>query len=205
MIAYISEEEVLEVPVPEEIQAAPISWEEFEREYLSREDLFKYEWVRGSVIKTGRTMYQHQYFILKNIEKLFLRLQLEGKVSGELMVEIDSFFFEGAHRRPDLAWFSDEQAARMAYKENQIPKFVIEIVSDNDNADKLLDKLSDYEDAKVEVVWLISPKLEQVTVFRGNKKTTCKGDSICSAAPVLPEFKISANDIFKKPALPEKK
>jgi len=179
-----------------------ISWEEFEKEYLVREDEFKYEWVRGQVVKTSRTINQHQYFILKNIERLFLQLRQMGKVSGELMTEIDTFFFENAHRRPDLAWFSEEQAASMAHRQNQVPNFIIEIVSDNDNADNLLDKLSDYADAHVEVVWLISPKLEQVHIYSGKSQGVYKGDMICSASPVLPEFQISVNDIFKKPPLP---
>jgi Uma2 family endonuclease len=181
-----------------------LSWEEFEKEYLSREDEFKYEWVNGKVVKTKNVMYQHQYFILDNLLELFFKLRFEKKVSGKLWTEIDSFFTNKAHRRPDMAWFSDEQAARMAHRQNQVPKFIIEIVSDNDNADNLLDKLSDYADAHVEVVWLISPKLEQVHIYAGTNRGVFKGDMVCSAEPVLPEFQISANEIFKKPALPAK-
>ena len=179
-----------------------ITWEEFEQEYLPREDGFKYEWVRGEVVKTTRDMNQYQYFMLLNIQKQFLRLQAAGKVSGEILTEIDTFFLKKSHRRPDMAWFSDEQVARMAHRQNQVPRFVIEIISDNDIADNLLDKLYDYEAAQVEVVWLISPKLEQVHIYTNDRKTICKGDMICSAAPVLPEFQISANDIFRKPPLP---
>ncbi|MFN4256605.1 MAG: Uma2 family endonuclease [Saprospiraceae bacterium] len=187
-----------EHPLPEK----NITWEEFEQEYLPREDGFKYEWVRGKVVKTTRDMNQYQYFMLLNIQKQFIKLQLAGKVSGEILTEIDTFFLKKSHRRPDMAWFSDEQVARMAHRQNQVPRFVIEIISDNDIADNLLDKLDDYEAAQVEVVWLISPKLEQVHIYTSDKKSICKGDMLCSAAPVLPEFQISANDIFRKPPLP---
>lgn len=33
-----------------------ISWEDFKRKYLSREDGYKYEWVNGAVEKTKRSM-----------------------------------------------------------------------------------------------------------------------------------------------------
>lgn len=190
---------VQEIP---EVQPS-VSWQEFEQQYLGREDAFKYEWVRGAVVKTPRAMNQYQYFILDNLTDFFNRLRLEKKVSGKFYVEIDTFFQKNVHRRPDLAWFSDEQVARMARRENQVPKFVIEIISENDVVDKLLDKLKDYHDAQVEVVWLISPNLEQVHIFAGGDSTICTGEMMCSAAPVLPGFEMSANAIFEKPALPE--
>ncbi len=186
--------------------AAPlekISWKNFEKEYLTREDGFRYEWSDGKVIKTPRAMNQYQYFILDNLTELFTRLRFAGKVSGKMYAEIDTFFLKKHHRRPDMAWFSDEQAARMAYRENQIPKFVIEIVSDHDKVDDLLDKLKDYKNANVEVVWVISPARNQVWVHSENSSWHCSGDQICSAAPVLPEFQITAEELFRKPAKPE--
>lgn len=177
----------------------PVSWQEFEQQYLGREDAFKYEWVRGAVVKTPRVMNQYQYFILDNLTEFFNRLRMENKASGKLYAEIDTFFQKNVHRRPDLAWFSDEQVARMARRENQVPKFVIEIISEND----VVDKLKDYHDAQVGVVWLISPNLEQVHIFAGGDSTICTGEMMCSAAPVLPGFEMSANAIFEKPALPE--
>lgn len=190
---------VQEIP---EVQHS-VSWQEFEQQYLGREDAFRYEWVRGAVVKTPRAMNQYQYFILDNLTEFFNRLRMENKASGKLYAEIDTFFQKNVHRRPDLAWFSDEQVARMARRENQVPKFVIEIISENDVVDKLLDKLKDYHDAQVGVVWLISPSLEQVHIFAAGVSMICTGDMLCSAAPVLPGFEISANAIFEKPTLPE--
>ncbi len=176
-----------------------VSWEDFEKNYLTREDEFKYEWVRGRVVKTFRPMNQYQDHIVENLQELFFKMLFDGKVTGRLSVEVDSKFLPNAHRRPDLAWFSVEQKAKMSRRENQVPNFVIEIISDHDNADDLLDKLKDYEDAKVEVVWLISPKLKQVRIFSTAGNQTCTGEMVCSAAPVLPQFQISVNQIFELP------
>lgn len=190
---------VQEIDLPQQ----PVSWEEFEAQYLCREDAFRYEWVRGQVVKTPRDMNQYQYYILDNLMEVFNQLRLDRKVSGRLFAEIDTFFQKDVHRRPDMAWFNDEQLARMANRENQVPKFVVEIISDNDVVDNLLDKLKDYRDAQVAVIWLISPKLGQVHIYTGKNMAICTGEQLCSAAPALPEFQITATAIFAKPELPQ--
>lgn len=190
--------------MPEGRVAPPefVPWEVFEKEYLHREDNYKYEWVRGHVVQTPYDINQYQYYILINLQKCFQQLLAAAQVSGHLLAEIDTFFLKNVHRRPDLAWFTEEQAARMAHRENQVPNFVIEIVSDHDIVDNLLDKLGDYRTAEVAVVWLISPKLEQVHIFSGDKSAICRGGDVCSAEPALPGFEIRAEEIFKKPELP---
>jgi Uma2 family endonuclease len=179
-----------------------ISWEEFKRRYLSREDSYKYEWVKGMVEKTKRTMYQDQFTIVFNLRNLFNELLQNGKISGVLELEIDTFFLKDVHRRPDVSYFSLKQSLLMANDQQQVPKFVIEIISRSDQMNQVEDKMENYEAAGVEVVWQIFPKQELVKVYRGKKSIKCKGGDICSAAPILPEFYIAAKDIFKKPELP---
>ena len=177
----------------------PISWETFERKYLSREDSWKYEWVNGIVEKTKRSMYQEQYFILRNLRNLFMKLHFDEKISGALEPEIDTFLLKNVHRRPDLAWFSEEQSTAMAKGEHQIPNFVIEIISKNDKAREVQGKLKNYRDAGVQVIWQIYPHLEQVNVCLKETITICSGDMICSAVPVLPPFQLAAKEIFSRP------
>jgi Uma2 family endonuclease len=174
-----------------------ISWEEFEKKFLSREDNFKYEWVEGIVEKTPRPINQYQYAILDNIEAFFYQLVLEQKASGKFYAEIDTFFLDKVHRRPDSAYFDNTQRALMQQKINQIPRFVLEIISDNDNLNKFFKKLQNYRAAQVEVVWIILPELKEVYVYQGGVMTHCFGDMVCSAAPVLPLLQIPVKDIFK--------
>ncbi|MEK7256710.1 MAG: hypothetical protein AAB316_18290, partial [Bacteroidota bacterium] len=86
----------------EQTEPKRISWEEFERRYLSREDKFKYEWVDGLVEKTERTMNQYQTHIATNLVRFFFELFTQKKVTGRLSEETDTFFLPKAHRRPDL-------------------------------------------------------------------------------------------------------
>lgn len=182
-----------------------VSWEVFEKKYLSREDLWKYEWVNGIVEKTKRTMYPNQRYILFNLRKLFRQLFIKDKVSGSLEAETDLFITDKIHRRPDISYFSNEQEASMAHGEFPIPNFVIEIVSKNDVLTRENRKMKDYRDAGVKVVWQIFPETKEVVITRGKDSLTCIDDDICSAAPVLPAFKIIVKDIFQKPPKPAKK
>jgi Uma2 family endonuclease len=132
--------------------------------------------------------------------QLFFKLKFDNKVSGRLTKEVDTFFLPKVHRRPDMCWFSDEQSARIAEGENQIPAFVIEFLSKNDQINEVSRKLKNYQDAGVKVVWLIFPELEEVQIYHGVKSVTYRGEETISAAPVLPEFKLTVAGVFQKPA-----
>jgi len=43
----------------------------------------------------------------------------------------------------------------------------------------------------------------QVHLHNSSQVTICKDRMICSAAPVLPEFEITVDEVFKKPELPK--
>ncbi|MCC6723027.1 MAG: Uma2 family endonuclease [Saprospiraceae bacterium] len=180
-------------------QPKQISWEEFERRYLSREDSFKYEWVNGIVVKTKRTMDFTQFYIVKNLQAFFRDLLAKKKVHGELITEGDTFFLEN-HRRPDIAWFTDEQIALAKNGIKPMPQFIIEIISKKDQANLVEEKMDDYRAAGVKVVWQVFPKFEKIHVYTGenlDSMTVCQGDRLCSAAPALSDFVMAAKEVFK--------
>jgi Uma2 family endonuclease len=184
-----------------EVKKREISWETFQKRYLQREDGFKYEWVGGLVVKTERSMDKTQLYIQRNLQAFFRNLLFENKVSGEIIAEPDLFFLKN-HRRPDMAWLTDEQIDKLAdSSEVEIPAFVIEVISNNDQTNKVKDKMINYRDAGVQVVWQIFPNQQQVDVYTGTfleKMTVCFGEKLCSAAPVLLDFVMPANAIFYK-------
>jgi Putative restriction endonuclease len=114
------------IPLPKAKVAKPISWEEFQRKYLSREDEFKYEWVNGIVVKTKRSMDKTQLYLLENLLEHFDLLKTQGKVQGRLISEPDLFFLTN-HRRPDIALLSKKQIYALAEpKAYEVPAFIIE-------------------------------------------------------------------------------
>lgn len=179
-----------------------ISWETFQKRYLTREDGYTYEWTDGIVEKSRNSMEPNQLYIQRNLISLFRQLLLQDKIKGELLAETDLFFLPGIHKRPDLAWLTNVQINRLSEKGViEIPAFVIEVVSGNDLAQKLAEKMKIYREAGVQVVWQIYPEQQEVHVYTGpdlENMTVCAGEKICSAAPVLPGFAFPANAVFTK-------
>lgn len=179
-----------------------ISWETFRKNYLAREDGYTYEWNNGIIEKSRNSMEPNQLYIQRNLIALFRQLLLQNKLEGELLAETDLFFFPEVHKRPDLAWLTNGQIDRLSVRGViEIPAFVIEVVSGNDLAQKLADKMTVYRKAGVQVVWQIFPNQQEVHVYAGPKlenMTVCTGEKMCSAAPALPGFVFPANALFEK-------
>ncbi len=174
-----------------------ISLENFLARYTNREDPFKYEWNNGVVEKKERTMNRDQLFIYQNLLEVFLKTKAHGK-RALLMSEVDMLLPSVSRtRRPDIAYLTAEQMKASRNGQPTVCSFVIEVVSKNDQANEVGEKLIEYFANGVEVVWVIFPKVKKVEVYRSRKDVTiCFDDDICSAAPVLPDFEISVNALF---------
>ena len=180
----------------------PVTYARFQKQYLNRDDRFKYEWVKGFVIISPHTMEKHQFFILRNLRNFFSQLTKTNQVTGFLESEFNLFFGVDANRKPDIFYFTEEQADAASLGENPIPEFIIEVISTTDQLNYMVDKMNDYRAAGVKVVWHIFTSKNEVHVYTGTNLTSmtvCKGETVCSAAPVLPVFNLSVSDIFKLP------
>lgn len=174
-----------------------ISLESFLERYTSREDPYKYEWNNGVVEKKPRSMNRGQLKILQNLMRLFAQTKAYA-AKGELLSEVDMFMpAANRTRRPDIAYMNGEQMQNAPTGELSVCAFVAEVISKNDQINEVEQKLQEYFDSGVQMVWVIFPKLKQVKVYHSIRDiTVCFGDDICSATPVLPDFQISVNDIF---------
>ncbi len=178
---------------------APMTWEQFERRYLSREDGFKYEWVNGTIIKSPVTMRQKQLFILNNLLDFFYSLKMRDNGLGVLSCETDTFLTPNHHRRPDISYLSKPQIEAAADDKEQVPNFVIEIISPNDKAESVAEKTFAYFQHGVKVVWNIYPAQREVHWCESATFVRiCRGDDRCSAEPVIPGFVLAVSEIFKR-------
>lgn len=140
-------------------------------------------------------MDQSQLYIQTNLIRFLYRLKaVNPNIDGDLVSEADAFF-AGNHRRPDMAYYTNEQI-KNARKEYVTVDFVIEIISKNDQIQKVADKMEDYRRAGVQVVWQIFPQRQEIHVYRGKQMTICVGDDLCSAEPVIEGFVLPTSDIF---------
>ena len=178
-------------------QPAKISLAIFQRKYLSRKDNFKYEWVDGLVEKTPRTMNRNQTLIIQRLQRLFLTTKAHQEMS-ELVAELDMFLPNANRtRRADFGVLTAKQIVASVNNDMSPAHFVIEIISKNDQINEVGQKLIEYFNNGVEVVWVIFPTLKKVEIYRSLRDITiCFDTDICSASPVLPDFEISVDNLF---------
>ncbi|GAB3639591.1 Uma2 family endonuclease [Spirosoma arcticum] len=181
------------------VQAPPSVFPQTLDEFLDWEpvDGFKYEWNDGELIRFSG-MKKKQYYIYDVLNVLFFEKGYH-KI-GTFMAEPDVMLTALQMRRPDIAYFTKAQIQLGRQGEDVIPTFVIEIISESDQAYRVEEKLSEYFKAGVQVVWNILPEHEIVYVYTSRKNVTiCLEDDVCQAAPVLPDFTISVSALFAPP------
>ena len=158
------------------------------------EDGYKYEWNDGEIIKfTG--MNKKQVYIYDILNRLFVNkgcLEL-----GTLVSEYDTMLTGIQMRRPEIAYLSKEQIEQTRAGVDVVPEFVIEILSESDNVNKVEEKVAEYFKAGVRIVWNIYFEQKVIYVYTSRREVKiCIEDDVCSAKPVLPDFEISVSQIF---------
>ncbi len=157
-------------------------------------DGYKYEWYNGELVRFSG-MKKKQYFIYSVLSKLFYEKGYHN--GGTFIAEPDVMLTAVQMRRPDIAYFSNEQVEAGRNDEDVIPAFVIEVISESDLAYRIEEKIAEYFKAGIQVVWSILPEHEVVYVYTSRKQVTiCLDDDLCTATPVLPDFTISVNTLF---------
>jgi Uma2 family endonuclease len=183
--------------MPTKPKSAPrqITLEQFLVKYDNLEDGFKYEWNNGVVEKT-KAMNQIQALMQVVLLRFFFNTKT-FKEGGLFTAETDMKTSPEQLRRPDLAIYAESQVQKIKKGENQIALWVGEVISPSDTNLRITQKLDEYFDAGVKVVWHILPEAKQVYVYTSpDDVKICRGKTICSAAPALDDFEISAEELF---------
>jgi Uma2 family endonuclease len=102
----------------------------------------------------------------------------------------------------DVAYFSADVLSRQSQKTtiiDGIPVLAVEILSPNDTTEEIEEKVGAYLDAGVPLVWIISPVLRTVQVFRPDAKPTLFNDTQeVSGEPLMPGFRIPVAKLFAR-------
>ncbi len=85
-----------------------------------------------------------------------------------------------------------------------VPDFAAEVLSPNDKAVDVFEKLADYRAAGISVVWVLNPDLRTVEVRTadGSIQEFREGDELIGD-PVLPGFRVRVEDLFPTPPASE--
>jgi Uma2 family endonuclease len=161
-------------------------------------DGWKYEWENGIIIGEEESMRKKQIALQVRILDAFSQT-VAYQAGSRLIAEVDCELSEGLLRRPDIAYFTAAQIAEMEEGNAVIPAFVIEVISPGDNFNRLEQKLFDYFRVGVQCVWYVNPQLGVVRAYSSPEYgAVCRDEQICSAAPAITDFQMTARQIFAK-------
>jgi Uma2 family endonuclease len=105
-------------------------------------------------------------------------------------------------RGPDVASYEDASTyAELHPKYGEAPPLLaVEILSPNDKHVKVMQKVTDYFNAGVRLVWVLDPESREAVVHRLDKKAqTLKTADEITGEDVLPGFSCKVNDFFRLP------
>ena len=160
-------------------------------------DGIKYEWVNGKLYKSKNMVTPEQFYIIENLQRAFVKTKAYER-GDYFMPETKSKTKEEGYRIPDVGYFTVQQKAIMRRGAAVTPQFAVEIISNNDDAIEVDNKMEEYFKAGVKLVWHIFPKAKKVLVFTSpDSITVCRGNVPCDASHVIEGFSILAADIFK--------
>jgi Uma2 family endonuclease len=125
-----------------------------------------------------------------------------GQVFSEVLFDLRPFVH--GSRRPDLAFLS---AAKWPLNRRGpeteswpiIPDLAVEIVSPTNYAAKVLEKVREYEQAGVGLVWVIYPSARELHVFDAGDRSGIRrlqGSDRLKGEPVLPGFQLDLTMLF---------
>lgn len=168
------------------------------RNWIPPEDGFKYEWNNGAIEKSPKMIPFENLYIVERLTNFFHSLKSKLTAGGMLFTEPESMTSPTQLRIPDMAYYTARQIMDAAAGTTpSVPEFIIEFVSDNEIHQKVLKKVDEYFHAGARVVWLIVPQVKVVYVYTSPIDVfICKGERVCSAEPVVPGFKTSADGLF---------
>lgn len=107
-------------------------------------------------------------------------------------------------RRPDVS-FIHRSRMRSEYLEGHVPiapDLAVEVVSPNNSFFEVRQKVAEYLQAHVRLVWVVNPNLREVEVYRasGGYQLVQNGDSL-DGEDVVPGFRCPLAEIFQPPPM----
>ncbi len=155
-------------------------------EYLRSSYSPDLEYVDGVLVETNVGEWQHG-MVQSNIIFAFRRKYPNIKVVPELRSRTSETRF----RLPDVAILLQRPTG--AYL-TEAPFIAVEILSDKDRVNRLVEKLKEYAEWGVPNIWMMDPRTRQMSVFQRDALVEIEGDMISTESPRL---ELTRNEIFQ--------
>ena len=133
-------------------------------------------------------------------------IYLEANRIGELYGADATFTIGEDERMPDVAFVSNEKLkdGEPINKADFAPDLAVEVVSPSDVYSKVLKKIRKYLEAGVKEVWLVEPEFRTVAIYKPPMKSeTLTIEDTITCEEILPDFRLSLQEIFRQPKAKE--
>lgn len=157
-----------------------------------------YELVDGDVVVSPAGMKHAEIVInIVHIIATFLDERSIGKVYGDNMGLI---LPNGNLRSPDVSFIRTEKLPGGKSPDTFgeiVPDFTVEVLSPSDSPRHVLQKIGEFLECGVPLVWLVDPQSQTVTEFRSLSQThQYTAQDTIAAEPVLPGFTCLVSRFF---------
>jgi Uma2 family endonuclease len=165
------------------------------------DDGFRYELVKGELIRMSPTGHEHG-IVAMNIAGPLHRHVKSSNLGIVYAAETGFILSQNPDtvRAPDVAFVQIERINQTGDVKSYwigAPDLAVEVVSPGDTVGEVESKVKEWLEAGAVMVWVASPKLRTVTVYRSlseilvlTEKNTLDGGN------VVPGFRIAVSDIF---------
>ncbi|OIN56267.1 Uma2 family endonuclease [Arsenicibacter rosenii] len=168
------------------------AFEQWEREHPTGGN---YEFVNGNIIPKP-AMKQNEIFIAEFLTRSFIKTA-QFQHGDVLLPEVDSYVDATRKRIPDLTYFTVAQKEAIRRGERVQTHFAIEILSDSESHEDVLEKIQDYFDGGAQLVWYIVPKRQRIYAYTSPETLHIyTATDLITAAPVVPELAFTVGDMF---------
>jgi len=159
----------------------------------------KYEVVAGELVVSPGAGLRHEWIVGELVIRLgtFVNERRLGRVfPSNLLYVLPS----GNKRGPDVSFIAAERVAALPPETvfpQVAPDLVVEVLSPSDRGQRVLDKVGEYLDAGVRLVWVIDPEERRAVVYRAlTNVRQVAADGALDGEDVLPGFRCPLSEIL---------
>lgn len=173
---------------------APVTMTIEEFEQLPESDDYKEELVRGMLVREPRPGPYHGRTQARLAHKLesFLEQHPIGAAFTDVGVVISREM--RTVRGPDVAYYSLERLPKPLPSRGfleVLPDLAVEVVSPSNSLSDVLEKVTEYLDAGVRLVWVVDPRSHTATTYRSRDEIRIiSNDDVLEGGDVLPGFAV---------------
>ncbi|HEX5166832.1 MAG TPA: Uma2 family endonuclease [Thermomicrobiales bacterium] len=165
------------------------------------DDGYRYELVRGELVRLPMSAHQSSRIAIRIANRIgpFVEAGNLGNIAGAdgayifardpYTVRIPDLSFVRAERLPPPdAWVKFLELA---------PDLAVEVVSPSDSANEIQDKVNEYLDVGVRLIWVVYPIQHTITVYSADRigRVLTDADTL-DGGDVLPGFSLPVAEIF---------